>query len=219
MCRGSFQSERYLLFKPRDTWTPRTEWHECDAKWLEGLDRVETICTFLFTLEMLLKAIALNPIEYLRPSLNRLDAFMVLVFWLQEFPLNTAAIALLQVMGARMRLCAHAVMAEQLQGFRVLQPLRVLNRIPVLKFAFYTLEQSFLPLTNCVFILFATILIFSILGMNIFMGDLRHQCFKPREGAVSFGCQLSRPVDDMPVPSCSKPHCLPASRRCSSSKR
>jgi voltage-dependent calcium channel L type alpha-1D len=116
--------------------------------------------TILFSLEMLLKIVALgfalHPNSYLRSGWNVLDGFIVVV--------SVVSLAL----GGSSSLKA----LRSLRALRALRPLRVVSRYPSLKLVVNSIFGALPKVSNVGLVNFLFFLIFAIVGVQNFMGAL-----------------------------------------------
>lgn len=126
----------------------------------KALSVIDLFLTLLFTLEMVIKVIALgfvgSPTAYLRNSWNVLDFIVVIISLLSTFTDASSLKAL-----------------RSLRALRGLRPLRVINRAPGLKIVVNAMFASIPDVMNVAAVCFLFFLIFSIFGVNYFKGTLR----------------------------------------------
>lgn len=125
-----------------------------------SLDVIDIILTVLFTIEMIIKIIALglvmHPTAYLRSYWNCLDCFVVGISYAGLLSGSKSLISL-----------------RSLRSLRGLRPLRVINRAPGLKLVVNAVLASIPDVMNVAALCFLFFLIFSIFGVNYFKGQLR----------------------------------------------
>jgi len=151
-------------------------------------DTLGTIFNIFFLVECICKVVALGFIlgtrTYLSAAWNWLDLIVVVVGTMELFPSNSAAGNL-----------------SVLRSFRVLRPLRVITRVPELKFLVMVILQSVPELGNvfglCGFIWF----VFGILGVQLFGGVTRGSCYDIDSGGNTgvSPCSLDRKSSDDPI--------------------
>ena len=131
-----------------------------DEKFTNILFIVDCCFTAIFTLEMIIKLIALgftmSPGTYTTDGWNIMDGFIVL--------LSLVELVLSQTAGASFG------WVRSLRTIRVLRPLRAISRIPELKVVVNALFKSLPGLGNVIILAALVWLIFGILGMQMFMG-------------------------------------------------
>jgi len=124
------------------------------------VESTEGIFTALYTLECVLKVIAMGLIIkkgcYLRDGWNWLDFLVVVTALLSSIPnvKNVSAI----------------------RTFRLLRPLRSLSAVPSMKILMNTLLNSVRQLTNILIVDTFFILIFAIFGLQMWQGVVHYRC-------------------------------------------
>lgn len=135
---------------------------------------LEWIFTALFTIELIMKMIALgfvlHPGSYLRSPWNALDLFIVATSYLQLVPgfSNYSA----------------------LRSLRALRPLRTVNVIPGLRIIVNALLQSIPPFINVLILLMFSFFMFGILGVQLLMGVLKNRCVVTDSSRIEGGKTL-----------------------------
>ena len=129
-----------------------------ESGFVKTLGILDWIMTILFTIEMLLKIVALGFVlhkkSYLRNGWNVMDFLIVLVSWLALANIGP---------GKSLR---------ALRTVRVLRPLRMVSRFPELKLVVDCLLSSIPAICNVAVICFLFFLIFAIVGVNQLKGRL-----------------------------------------------
>uniref|UniRef100_A0A0G4I592 Ion transport domain-containing protein n=1 Tax=Chromera velia CCMP2878 TaxID=1169474 RepID=A0A0G4I592_9ALVE len=133
-------------------------------KVLEEMDNAFLYC---FTVEAVVKILAMGFViernSYLRDPWNQLDFTVVCLDWLSFFLQGSYNFSILR-------------------SIRILRPLRTINRFPGMRVIVKSLLDS-LPLLADAFILFLFIvLFFGIIGLQLYSGAFRQQCFCVTEG-------------------------------------
>ena len=64
-----------------------------------------------------------------------------------------------------------------IRTFRVLRPLRMINRVPSLRILVSILLDTLPMLSNVFLICFITFFVFGVLGVELWKGKLRNRCF------------------------------------------
>ena len=122
---------------------------------------IDYTLTFIFTIEMLLKIVALgfwmDQGSYLRNSWNILDFIVVVISIISTFSSSNSDLKALR----------------SLRALRGLRPLRVINRAPGLKVVVNTMFASFPDVVNVFAFCFIFFLIFAIFGVNSLKGNMR----------------------------------------------
>jgi hypothetical protein len=129
------------------------------------MDFVNTICTFLFSVEFLCRVMAQGLIftqnAYLRSGWNVVDTVVLVFAWIEEV-----------VDGPNYK---------ALRMGRVLKPLRLMKRNQDMRMIVDALVRTLSPLVYVVLFLIFTIVIFSLIGVGLFGGKL-HACNNPSVG-------------------------------------
>ena len=116
--------------------------------------------TALFTVEVLVKVVAFGfiaaPGSYLRDPWNWLDFLVVVLGWVALLPGTSN-------MGA-------------IRTLRLLRPLRTISNNPGLKVVANTLVTAIPAFADVVVLWVLVIIVFGIIGMQLFMGKLRYHC-------------------------------------------
>jgi hypothetical protein len=137
---------------------PLTNPDSLQSKILSSLD---LILTFLFSIEMLIKIIALGFLfgesAYLRSSWNVLDFVVVIISFLSIYTATNSNLTSLR----------------SLRALRALRPLRVINRAPGLKLVVNSMLSSIPDVMNVLALCFLFFFIFSIFCVNYFQGMFR----------------------------------------------
>jgi len=132
----------------------------------EFLEEIEIIFTVIFTTECLMRIVALgfiaHPTAYLRNSWNILDFTIVMIGMVSE------VLAILQIEGFDVK---------ALRAFRVLRPLRLISGVPSLQIVMNAILMAIIPLINIALLVLFVIIIYSIIGLELFMGAFHKTCF------------------------------------------
>uniref|UniRef100_A0A670ZWY1 Sodium channel protein n=1 Tax=Pseudonaja textilis TaxID=8673 RepID=A0A670ZWY1_PSETE len=120
----------------------------------------EIIFTSIYTAEFVVKVIArgfvCNEFTYLRDPWNVLD-FFVLIMTYVAFNQKFGSISALRI-------------------FRILRTLKAVSVIPGLKIIISSLLQSVKKLANVMLLTVFFLAVFALVGLQLFMGNLRHKC-------------------------------------------
>nr|AEJ87267.1 voltage operated calcium channel Cav1A [Dugesia japonica] len=131
------------------------------------LEKLELVFVIIFTFESLLKIISygfiLHPNSYLRNAWNILDFFIVLIGLVTEFLAWTSVEAKVDI--------------KSLRAFRVLRPLRLVSGLPSLQIVLNSIITAMKPLFHIALLVFFLVVIYSIIGMELFMGKLHATCY------------------------------------------
>ncbi|KAL7398358.1 hypothetical protein ABVT39_008477 [Epinephelus coioides] len=154
----------FLVFL--NTLTIATEYHH-QPEWLTSLQDVASrVLLVLFVIEMFVKMYALGPRAYFMSLFNRFDFFVVLCGILEMIMFSAGAVAPL--------------------GFSVLRCIRLLRILKVTKYwtslsnLVASLLNSVRSIASLLLLLFLFIVIFSLLGMQVFGGKFNFDDHKPR---------------------------------------
>uniref|UniRef100_A0A3B4WTP5 Voltage-dependent L-type calcium channel subunit alpha n=1 Tax=Seriola lalandi dorsalis TaxID=1841481 RepID=A0A3B4WTP5_SERLL len=149
-----------------NTLTIATEHHH-QPDWLTSLQDVASrVLLVLFVIEMFVKMYALGPRAYFMSLFNRFDFFVVLCGILEMIMLSAGAVAPL--------------------GFSVLRCIRLLRILKVTKYwtslsnLVASLLNSVRSIASLLLLLFLFIVIFSLLGMQVFGGKFNFPDHRPR---------------------------------------
>merc|ERR1719348_806711 len=130
------------------------------------LKEIEIIFTVIFTTECIMRIVALgfiaHPTAYLRNSWNILDFTIVMIGMISE------VLAILQIEGFDVK---------ALRAFRVLRPLRLISGVPSLQIVMNAILMAIIPLINIALLVLFVIIIYSIIGLELFMGAFHKTCF------------------------------------------
>jgi len=132
----------------------------------EFLEEIEIIFTVIFTTECMMRILALgfimHPSSYLRNSWNILDFTIVMI------GVVSMILASLQIEGFDVK---------ALRAFRVLRPLRLISGVPSLQIVMNAILMAIIPLMNIALLVLFVIIIYSIIGLELFMGAFHKTCF------------------------------------------
>ena len=121
------------------------------------LPSLELLFTVAFTVELLLKVVALRPLAYASDGWNLLDLFVVVTAWI---PYILPAAGNYSV----------------LRAVRILRALRTIGRVPSLKRIVSALIGSLPQLRNVAGLAGLFLLLFGIVGLTYFNGKLHYRC-------------------------------------------
>uniref|UniRef100_F1KQB4 Voltage-dependent L-type calcium channel subunit alpha n=2 Tax=Ascaris TaxID=6251 RepID=F1KQB4_ASCSU len=138
------------------------------------LEQIEYLFIIVFTIECILKVIALgflfHPGAYLRNAWNILD-FIIVVIGLVSTALS------------RMNIQGFDVKA--LRAFRVLRPLRLVSGVPSLQVVLNAILRAMIPLLHIALLVMFVIIIYAIIGLELFCGKLHSTCVDPATGQLA----------------------------------
>uniref|UniRef100_A0A3Q3A7L1 Voltage-dependent L-type calcium channel subunit alpha n=1 Tax=Kryptolebias marmoratus TaxID=37003 RepID=A0A3Q3A7L1_KRYMA len=154
----------FLVFL--NTLTIATEFHHQPVRLTNLQDAASRVLLVLFVIEMFVKMYALGPRAYFMSLFNRFDFFVVLCGILEMIMLSAGAVAPL--------------------GFSVLRCIRLLRILKVTKYwtslsnLVASLLNSVRSIASLLLLLFLFIVIFSLLGMQVFGGKFNFNDNRPR---------------------------------------
>uniref|UniRef100_H3CQ59 Voltage-dependent L-type calcium channel subunit alpha-1C n=1 Tax=Tetraodon nigroviridis TaxID=99883 RepID=H3CQ59_TETNG len=125
-------------------------------------EQVEYLFLIIFTVEAFLKVIAygllFHPNAYLRNGWNLLDFIIVVVGG---------------IIGGK----AAGFDVKALRAFRVLRPLRLVSGVPSLQVVLNSIIKAMVPLLHIALLVLFVIIIYAIIGLELFMGKMHKTCF------------------------------------------
>ncbi|CRL08236.1 CLUMA_CG021010, isoform B [Clunio marinus] len=131
------------------------------------LEKIEYIFLVIFTAECFMKVIAygfvMHPGAYLRNGWNLLDFTIVVIGMLST--------VLTSVM-------KEGFDVKALRAFRVLRPLRLVSGVPSLQVVLNSILRAMVPLLHIALLVIFVIIIYAIIGLELFSGKLHKTCFK-----------------------------------------
>ncbi|MED6244793.1 Voltage-dependent L-type calcium channel subunit alpha-1D [Ataeniobius toweri] len=157
------------------------------------LERVEYVFLVIFTIETFTKILAyglvMHPSAYIRSGWNLLDFVIVIV-------------GLFSVMAEGMTdhkpgEAHHAagkpggLDVKALRAFRVLRPLRLVSGVPSLQIVLNSIMKAMVPLLHIGMLVMFVIIIYAIIGLELFLGRMHKTCFDTSTGLM---------VEDDPSP-------------------
>ncbi|KAK7070822.1 hypothetical protein SK128_020836, partial [Halocaridina rubra] len=151
---------------------PNSDSNATNAK----LEQIEVIFMVIFTVECVMKIIAygfaLHQGAYIRSVWNFLD-FLIVVIGL----ISGALDALMQGEGGEAGFDVKA-----LRAFRVLRPLRLVSGVPSLQVVLNSILKAMVPLLNIALLVMFVIIIYAIIGLELFSGALHFTCYNNETG-------------------------------------
>ncbi|XP_056366844.1 voltage-dependent L-type calcium channel subunit alpha-1F [Oenanthe melanoleuca] len=141
-------------------------------------EQVEYVFLIIFTVETFLKIIAyglvLHPSAYIRNGWNLLDFVIVVV--------GLFSVILEQV--SHKPGDAHHMSGKPggfdvkaLRAFRVLRPLRLVSGVPSLHIVLNSIMKAMVPLLHIALLVLFVIIIYAIIGLELFIGRMHKTCF------------------------------------------
>lgn len=139
-----------------------------------ALENVEYVFLVIFTLECAMKIIAygfvLHAGAYLRNGWNILD-FIIVVIGVISTVLSS--------------LNNDGFDVKALRAFRVLRPLRLVSRAPSLQVVLNSILRAMVPLLHIALLVIFVIIIFAIIGLELFSGKMHETCFSLDSGKIA----------------------------------
>ena len=135
---------------------------------------VEQIFLGIYTVEMLIKVLSrgfmLSRFTYLRDSSNILDITVIATAYVE------IAMTLTSTQPAGQKTSAIPIPMNTLRAFRVLRALKAISVVPGLKCIVSSLIESVKALRDVVILTLFTLLVFSLVGMQLLTGILQQKC-------------------------------------------
>uniref|UniRef100_T1E1N8 Voltage-dependent L-type calcium channel subunit alpha n=1 Tax=Cupiennius salei TaxID=6928 RepID=T1E1N8_CUPSA len=139
------------------------------------LEKIEYVFLVIFTAECVMKIIAyglvLHPGAYLRNTWNLLDFIIVVI--------GVISTALSNLM-------KEGFDVKALRAFRVLRPLRLVSGVPSLQVVLNSILKAMIPLLHIALLVIFVIIIYAIIGLELFSGKMHKTCFDNVTGQISF---------------------------------
>ncbi|XP_062707905.1 muscle calcium channel subunit alpha-1 isoform X1 [Aedes albopictus] len=131
-----------------------------------ALEKIEYIFLVIFTAECVMKLIAygfiMHPGSYLRNGWNILDFTIVVIGMIST---------------ALSNLMKEGFDVKALRAFRVLRPLRLVSGVPSLQVVLNSILRAMVPLLHIALLVLFVIIIYAIIGLELFSGKLHKTCF------------------------------------------
>ncbi|XP_058829321.1 muscle calcium channel subunit alpha-1 isoform X2 [Topomyia yanbarensis] len=138
-----------------------------------ALEKIEYIFLVIFTAECVMKLIAygfiLHPGSYLRNGWNILDFTIVVIGMIST---------------ALSNLMKEGFDVKALRAFRVLRPLRLVSGVPSLQVVLNSILRAMVPLLHIALLVLFVIIIYAIIGLELFSGKLHKSCFHNITGEI-----------------------------------
>ncbi|KAI9556867.1 hypothetical protein GHT06_016659 [Daphnia sinensis] len=135
------------------------------------LEKVEYVFLVIFTIECVMKIIAYGFVAhsgaYLRNTWNLLD-FTIVVIGAVSTALST--------------MMKDGFDVKALRAFRVLRPLRLVSGVPSLQVVLNSILKAMVPLLHIALLVIFVIIIYAIIGLELFSGKLHTTCYDPETG-------------------------------------
>uniref|UniRef100_A0A7N9ARV3 Voltage-dependent L-type calcium channel subunit alpha n=1 Tax=Mastacembelus armatus TaxID=205130 RepID=A0A7N9ARV3_9TELE len=146
-----------------------------------NLERVEYLFLIIFTVEAFLKVIAygllFHPNAYLRNGWNLLDFIIVVVGLFSAILEQATKGDGATPIGGK----AAGFDVKALRAFRVLRPLRLVSGVPSLQVVLNSIIKAMVPLLHIALLVLFVIIIYAIIGLELFMGKMHKTCTNAEE--------------------------------------
>ncbi|XP_048511904.1 muscle calcium channel subunit alpha-1 isoform X10 [Athalia rosae] len=137
------------------------------------LEKIEYVFLVIFTVECVMKIIAYgfvaHPGAYLRNGWNLLDFTIVVI----------GMISTLMTI-----LMKEGFDVKALRAFRVLRPLRLVSGVPSLQVVLNSILRAMIPLLHIALLVLFVIIIYAIIGLELFSGKMHKTCWNNRTGEM-----------------------------------
>ncbi|XP_015247107.1 PREDICTED: voltage-dependent L-type calcium channel subunit alpha-1C-like isoform X3 [Cyprinodon variegatus] len=147
-----------------------------------NLERVEYLFLIIFTVEAFLKVIAygllFHPNAYLRNGWNLLDFIIVVVGLFSAILEQATKGDGATPIGGK----AAGFDVKALRAFRVLRPLRLVSGVPSLQVVLNSIIKAMVPLLHIALLVLFVIIIYAIIGLELFMGKMHKTCVYNHSG-------------------------------------
>ncbi|MEQ2294281.1 Voltage-dependent L-type calcium channel subunit alpha-1C [Ameca splendens] len=145
-------------------------------------ERVEYLFLIIFTVEAFLKVIAygllFHPNAYLRNGWNLLDFIIVVVGLFSAILEQATKGDGATPIGGK----AAGFDVKALRAFRVLRPLRLVSGVPSLQVVLNSIIKAMVPLLHIALLVLFVIIIYAIIGLELFMGKMHKTCIYNHSG-------------------------------------
>ena len=140
-----------------------------------GLEKgIETTFLAIYTIEMILKMVALGLVyyksSYFRDLWNVLDFLVVVANFASLFGVSISS--------------SNVKKPIYFSSLKIISPLRTINIFPKLKLLIRTIIDSIPSLAEILIVIAVVFGIFGIIGVQLFQGKLRLKCFQASTGKV-----------------------------------
>uniref|UniRef100_A0A3B4GYE9 Voltage-dependent L-type calcium channel subunit alpha n=1 Tax=Pundamilia nyererei TaxID=303518 RepID=A0A3B4GYE9_9CICH len=147
-------------------------------------ERVEYLFLIIFTVEAFLKVIAygllFHPNAYLRNGWNLLDFIIVVVGLFSAILEQATKGDGATPIGGK----AAGFDVKALRAFRVLRPLRLVSGVPSLQVVLNSIIKAMVPLLHIALLVLFVIIIYAIIGLELFMGKMHKTCVHNLTGII-----------------------------------
>ncbi|XP_041084014.1 voltage-dependent L-type calcium channel subunit alpha-1S-like isoform X1 [Polyodon spathula] len=159
-----------------------------------SLEKVEYIFLIVFTIEAFLKIVAygflFHPDAYLRNCWNILDFIIVFV---GLFTVALETISLIDGVETPVGGKGAGFDVKALRAFRVLRPLRLVSGVPSLQVVLNAIIKAMVPLLHIALLVLFMIIIYAIIGLELFKCKMHRTCFYTGTDIVASGNEKPAP--------------------------
>ncbi|XP_061622089.1 voltage-dependent L-type calcium channel subunit alpha-1D isoform X3 [Phyllopteryx taeniolatus] len=152
----------------------------------QELETVEYAFLIIFTLETFLKIIAYGLVmhqnSYVRNGWNMLDFVIVIV---GLFSVVLEMITKDADSGGQSGGKPGGFDVKALRAFRVLRPLRLVSGVPSLQVVLNSIIKAMVPLLHIALLVLFVIIIYAIIGLELFIGKMHATCYVIKTGALA----------------------------------
>ncbi|XP_028438455.1 voltage-dependent L-type calcium channel subunit alpha-1D-like [Perca flavescens] len=154
------------------------------------LEQVEYVFLIIFTIETFLKILAyglvMHPSSYIRNGWNLLD-FVIVIVGLFSVVLETMThksdvVATTHHVPGK----PGGLDVKALRAFRVLRPLRLVSGVPSLQIVLNSIMKAMVPLLHIALLVLFVIIIYAIIGLELFIGRMHRTCYYKGAGDVKY---------------------------------
>ncbi|XP_012872760.1 PREDICTED: voltage-dependent L-type calcium channel subunit alpha-1S [Dipodomys ordii] len=143
-----------------------------------GLEKLEYFFLIVYSIEAAMKIIAygflFHPDAYLRSGWNVLDFTIV---FLGVFTVILEQVNVIQTHTAPLSNKGAGLDVKALRAFRVLRPLRLVSGVPSLQVVLNSIFQAMLPLFHIALLVLFMVIIYAIIGLELFKGKMHKTCY------------------------------------------
>uniref|UniRef100_A0A3Q2XBI0 Voltage-dependent L-type calcium channel subunit alpha n=1 Tax=Hippocampus comes TaxID=109280 RepID=A0A3Q2XBI0_HIPCM len=152
----------------------------------QELETVEYAFLIIFTIETFLKIIAYGLVmhqnSYVRNGWNMLDFVIVIV---GLFSVVLEMITKDADSGGQSGGKSGGFDVKALRAFRVLRPLRLVSGVPSLQVVLNSIIKAMVPLLHIALLVLFVIIIYAIIGLELFIGKMHATCYVIKTGALA----------------------------------
>ncbi|XP_037540882.1 voltage-dependent L-type calcium channel subunit alpha-1D [Nematolebias whitei] len=152
----------------------------------QELETVEYAFLIIFTIETFLKIIAYGLVmhqnSYVRNGWNMLDFVIVIV---GLFSVVLEMITKDADSGGQSGGKPGGFDVKALRAFRVLRPLRLVSGVPSLQVVLNSIIKAMVPLLHIALLVLFVIIIYAIIGLELFIGKMHATCYVVKTGALA----------------------------------